>query len=71
LGAALLAGVGSGSFKDHAEAVASVQVNRDTFEPRPQAVSAYSAWYEQVYRRLYPALGDINHSIDRLGRPSE
>jgi sugar (pentulose or hexulose) kinase len=71
LGAALLAGVGSGTFKDHAEAVASVSVSRDTFEPRPHAVSAYSEWYDQVYRRLYPALRDINHDVDRLSRPPE
>lgn len=54
-GAALLAGVGAGVYKDVREAVdASVRVVSRT-QPQPDAVAAYDKLYP-LYRGLYPAL---------------
>lgn len=66
LGAALLAGIGAGVFSTDAEALSSVRAETRTFEPDPVASRAYDAWYSSVYRRLYPALREVNAAIDRL-----
>ena len=58
LGAALLAGVGSGIFSDVDEAVAeAVRPLEDLEEPDPELVKAYRGIYER-YTRCYPALAD-------------
>jgi xylulokinase len=67
LGAALLAGIGAGVFSNADQAIASVQTERRAFVPRPDATRAYERWYSEVYRRLYPALREINAIIDSLG----
>jgi xylulokinase len=66
LGAALLAGIGAGVFSDAEQAVASVRAERRVFTPRPGATEPYERWYSEVYRRVYPALRDVNATITRL-----
>ncbi|MFQ6095296.1 MAG: xylulokinase [Candidatus Bathyarchaeia archaeon] len=57
-GAALLAGVGSGIYKDLREAVdTSVRV-RDLVHPHPQRVKIYDRYYQDIYGSLYPVLKD-------------
>jgi xylulokinase len=56
-GAALLAAVGAGTFRDVAQACqAGIRITR-TICPRPKAAKRYAELYAQ-YRRLYPALKD-------------
>jgi len=54
-GAALLAGVASGTFADVGEAVAACVRVRETVEPVPEWVDTYAEGYER-FRELYPAL---------------
>ena len=60
-GATLLAGVAAGTFRDVAEACASVEVS-GTFEPKPEHGKAYEQAYE-VYRELYPKLRQSMHRL--------
>ena len=57
-GAALLAGVRAGVFRDAADAVARCVRVRDRIEPDPDWSAAYERGYER-YRLLYPALGPL------------
>jgi xylulokinase len=66
LGAALLAGIGAGVFADAEQAVASRRAERTTFTPRPAATEVYDRLYSEVYRRLYPALREVDAAIARL-----
>jgi xylulokinase len=54
-GAALLAGVASGMFRDVHEAVARCVRVKDAVEPDPEWTSVYDAGYER-FRLVYPAL---------------
>jgi len=57
-GAALLAGVASGTFGDAREAVASCVRVRRTIEPNPWWMRAFEEGYAR-FRSLYPALRDM------------
>jgi len=63
VGAALLAGMGAGVFKETAEAVSSLKYSGTVFEPDPNLVKWYAPIYERVYLRLYPALREIWQEI--------
>jgi len=55
LGAAIIAGVGSGIFASHEEGVQAMVKMEHTFEPDPKKYEQYNHRYEQ-YRRLWPLL---------------
>lgn len=55
MGAAMLAGIGTGVFRDYRHAVRICVAEKDRFTPRPHLVKAYARGY-RIYRRLYPAL---------------
>lgn len=55
LGAAILAGVGTGVYPDFATAVGETVQIRRTHQPDPQRHAVYQKYY-QIYRDLYPAL---------------
>ena len=57
-GAALLAGVAAGVFRDVHDAVAACVRVRQTVEPDPAWSAAYEAGYES-FRKLYPALRPV------------
>jgi len=62
LGAAILAGIGLGLYRDENEAYQRVFRPGRTFEPNPERASRYAEWFE-IYRELYPALRPINHRL--------
>jgi xylulokinase len=62
LGAAMLAGVGVGVYKDLAEAVNRVQKPGSLFEPNTKLTSLYTELFE-IYKDIYPALNRINSRI--------
>ncbi len=62
LGAAMLAGVGVGVYKDLQEAVSRVQKPGKVFEPNMKVVPIYAELYE-IYKEIYPALRKINSRI--------
>lgn len=66
LGAALLAGIGAGVFASAEQAIASMRAERTIFVPRPEATEVYDRWYSQVYRRVYPALREVDAAITSL-----
>ena len=62
LGAALLAGVGAGAFKDiHQAVITAVKIQRRII-PQDQSVKAYDPLYH-TYKKLYPALKEIQHRL--------
>ncbi len=61
-GAAMLAGVGVGMFKDFSEVDKELIKVRTTIEPKAKNIDKYQKNY-QVYKSLYPALKDIYPSI--------
>jgi len=67
LGAALLAGLGSGLFPSAEAAAASLRADSARYRPDSRATAAYRRRYELVYRRLYPALREINATLEQLG----
>ena len=58
LGAALLAGVGTGVYRSFDEAVERTIRVRRTVEPNPETAAAYEKGY-RTYRRLYEQLHDL------------
>jgi xylulokinase len=62
LGAALLAGIGAGCYRDAHEAVATVVKWRARLEPSPEMAAAYDARY-QLYTQLYPLLAAYQHQL--------
>jgi xylulokinase len=64
-GAALLAGVASGQFRDVAEATSTVSLRADVDEPEPRRQRVYDACYA-VYGSLYPATADAMHRLSEL-----
>jgi xylulokinase len=63
LGAALLAGVGSGIYEDIAAACHSIRYDDPTL-PNTETHTFYNEAYEQ-YRTLYPLLNETMHSLSR------
>lgn len=55
LGAAMLAGIGSGVYRDYPHAVRACVVERDRFQPEAAWSKTYARGYA-AYRSLYPAL---------------
>jgi xylulokinase len=64
-GAALLAGVGVGTWPDVDTACqASIKVTGST-KPQPDVAAKYGQYYTQ-YRQLYPALKEIAHNLGQF-----
>jgi xylulokinase len=55
LGAALIAGVGNGTFQSYQDGVAAMVSLDRTFEPDPRQHQRYEVWFE-AYKRLWPLL---------------
>jgi xylulokinase len=62
LGAAMLAGVGAGVYKNLAEAAQRVYKPGRLFEPNIKLASFYTEFFE-IYREIYPALQQVNSRI--------
>jgi xylulokinase len=64
LGAALLAGIGVGSYRDAEEAARAVSLSsREVPRPSDSEQAYYRRAYESVYRKLYPQLAPLSHEI--------
>ncbi len=59
LGAAVLAGVGAGIWTDPAAAVARMTFPVTVYEPDTERHALYRDWYERVFAKIAPALGDV------------
>jgi xylulokinase len=63
LGAAMLAGIGSGVYNSFGEARNSVRHGSSVFYPAPECSGLYEGCYNDAYKHLYPAAKQINHYI--------
>lgn len=62
LGAALLAGMGVGIYRDAEDACERVYRVGATYEPDPRRAAKYAEWFH-LYRDLYPATANLNHRL--------
>jgi xylulokinase len=67
LGAALLAGLAAGVFRDDAEAVAGLRHAARVVAPDPRHAALYDRCYRQVYQQLAPTLAQAQRAIGELG----
>ena len=63
VGAALLAGMGSGVFNSSVEALSSLSYTSLQVEPDPVLSSTYEHVYRQAYLPLYQSLREIHHHL--------
>ena len=62
LGAAILAGIGIGLYRDEQDAFEQVYKPGKTYQPDTQLAAKYGEWY-QIYKQLYPALKPVSHQL--------
>ena len=62
LGAAILAGIGVGLYRDEQQAFERVYKPGKSYRPDPQLSSKYAEWYS-IYKQLYPALKPVSHLL--------
>lgn len=62
LGAAILAGIGVGLYKDEQDAFERVYKPGKIYQPDHQLAPKYAELY-QIYRQLYPALAPVSHQL--------
>jgi xylulokinase len=62
LGAAILAGIGVGLYRDEQDAFERVYKPGKTYQPDPLLSTKYAGWY-QIYRQLYPQLKPVSHQL--------
>ena len=65
LGAAVLAGVAAGVYRDHHQAYERTHSVSKVFEPEGARNHLYTESYRNVYRKLSLTLKEINHTISR------
>jgi len=63
LGAAILAGVGAGVYRNFEDASEQIRYTSRSVEPNMERHAFYQERYVQVYQKLYETLKEINHTI--------
>ncbi len=66
LGAAMLAGLGAGVYRDVPDALGALRYETVEVPPVEAWVPLYDAIYDRAYRRIYPALRDLHHALGDL-----
>ncbi len=66
LGAAILAAVGVGLYKDIETAVENMTNVGKVFHPKPEAVKTYDDLYKNVYLKMYKSLKPLYKSIQKI-----
>ncbi len=62
LGAAILAGIGVGLYRDEQDAFERVYKPGVTYQPDPTLAPKYAELYE-IYKQLYPVLAPVSHQL--------
>jgi len=70
LGAAMLAGIGVGIYRDERDAYECVRRGGPTYEPDLRVTERYAKWFE-MYKMVYPALKPVSHAISDALRAGE
>ncbi|NPV52614.1 MAG: carbohydrate kinase [Firmicutes bacterium] len=63
LGAALLAGIGSGIYRDEQDAIQRTYKIREVFHPNPEMTRKYDLYFRRVYKPLATSLDGVNADI--------
>ncbi|MDR1929743.1 MAG: hypothetical protein LBQ44_03845 [Treponema sp.] len=63
LGAAMLAGIGAGLYRDEEDAVGAVYKSGAVFEPDMKKYEQYTEYYKNIYLKLQGALKEVNREI--------
>ena len=66
LGAAVLAGLGTGVYTDVANALHTLDTPMQTIHPIPEQVAYYNTIYNRVHKKIYPAVQGLHHQIDQI-----
>ena len=66
LGAAILAGIGVGLYRDEQDAFERVYKPGKVYEPDPKLTAKYAEWYE-TFLQVYPALKGLNEKLHGIG----
>ncbi len=62
LGAAILAGIGVGLYRDEQDAFERVYKSGRTYEPNAGLGAKYAEWFP-IYKQLYPTLKSVSHHL--------
>jgi xylulokinase len=62
LGAAILAGIGVGLYRDEQDAFERVYKPGRTYHPDPDLAAKYARWFP-IYKELYPSIKSISHRL--------
>ncbi len=62
LGAAILAGIGTGVYRDEEDALSRVYRKGKVYHPNPEASAKYAELFK-IYKQLYPTLAPISHQL--------
>ena len=63
LGAAMLAGIGLGIYKDEKDAIDSVYKAGKVYEPNSKLTALYDEYYNEIYKGIYGNLHKLNEKI--------
>lgn len=66
LGAALLAGIGIGIYRDEKDALKSINLKFEQIKPDKKLSSLYDKYYKEVYQKIYKELKELNQIISHL-----
>ncbi len=59
LGAAILAGIGAGIYRDAADALSGMDFPMTAYEPDGERHEAYRDWYDRVFSKIAPSLAPV------------
>ncbi len=62
LGAAILAGIGIGLYRNEQDAFEHVYKPGKTYQPDPTLAPKYAEWFK-IYKQLYPVLKPVSHQL--------
>ena len=62
----MYAAIGSGVYKDFADAAAHMTSDTDVFTPIPENQEFYSHWYEEVFSKTYDTMLPVLKNISKL-----
>ena len=62
LGAAILAGIGIGLYRNEQDAFEHVYKPGKTYQPNPKLAPKYAEWFK-IYKQLYPAIKLVSHQL--------
>ena len=66
LGAAVLAGLGTGVYTDVTNALHTLDIPMQTIHPIPDQVAYYNTIYNRVHKQIYQAVQGLHQQIDQI-----